>query len=68
MFYTFCWYKEGQDKQNDCGLIDILNLRGSLVYPEIGDVIQTLFPTQYKGINIYEALLEMTRHTPRDFM
>ena len=66
--YTFCWYKEGQDKQNDCGLIDILNLRGRLVYPEIGDVIQTLFPTQYKGTNIYEALLEMTRHTPRDFM
>ena len=66
--YSFCWYKEGQDKQNDCGLIDILNLRGRLVYPEIGDVIQTLFPTQYKGTNIYEALLEMTRHTPRDFM
>lgn len=66
--YTFCWYKEGQDKQYDCGLIDILNLRGRLVYPEIGDVIQTLFPTQYKGTNIYEALLEMTRHTPRDFM
>lgn len=66
--YTFCWYKEGQDKQNDCGLIDILNLRGSLVYPKIGDVIHTLFPSHYKGINIYEALLEMTRHTPRDFM
>ena len=66
--YTFCWYKEGQDKQNDCGLIDILNLRGRLVYPKIGDVIKTFFPTQYNGTNIYEALLEMTRHTPRDFM
>lgn len=66
--YTFSWYKEGQDKQNDCGLIDILNLRGRLVYPEIGDVIKTLFPAYYNGIDIYEALLEMTRHTPRDFM
>lgn len=66
--YTFCWYKEGQDKQNDCGLVDILNLRGRLVYPEIGDVIQAMFPAYYKETNIYEALLEMTRHTPRDFM
>lgn len=66
--FSFCWYKEGQDKQNDCGLIDILNLKGRLVYPNIGDVINALFPPRYKGTDIYEALLEMTRHTPRDFM
>ena len=66
--YTFCWYKEGHDKQNDCGLIDILNLRGRLVYPQIGDVIKALFPNKYNGTDVYEALLEMTRHTPRDFM
>lgn len=66
--YSFSWYKEGSDTQKDCGLIDILNLRGKLVYPELGDVIETFFPSTYNGIDIYTSLLEFTRHTPRDFM
>lgn len=66
--FTFTWYKEGSDKQNDCGLIDILNLRGRLVYPDIEDVIATFFPRRIDNEDIYSYLLELTRHTPRDFM
>lgn len=66
--FSFCWYKEGEDSQKDCGLIDIINLRGRLVYPNLGDVIKTFFPYVYHKNDIYSALLEMTRHTPRDFL
>lgn len=66
--YSFVWFNEGVDNQRSCGLIDILNMRGRLVYPEISDVIETFFPESYKGNLTYSALLEFTRHTPRDFM
>ena len=66
--YTFTWYKEGADTQQDCGLIDILNMRGRLVYSELKDVIKTFFPPFYHKGDIYSFLLEFTRHTPRDFM
>lgn len=41
--YSFTWYKEGEDTQKACGLIDIVNKRGRLVYPEISDVIGDFF-------------------------
>lgn len=66
--YSFDWYIEGKDTQKDCGLIDIMNLRGRLVYPTLGDVVKEFFPPVYNKSDIYSALLEMTRHTPRDFM
>ena len=66
--YSFTWYKEGEDTQKKCGLIDIINMRGRLVYPDLSDVISTFFPSIYLGNDIYTALLEMTRHTPRDFL
>lgn len=66
--YSFTWYKEGEDTQKTCGLIDIVNKRGRLVYPEISDVIGDFFPARYLGNDIYSSLLEMTRHTPRDFL
>lgn len=66
--YSFTWYKEGEDTQKDCGLIDIINIRGRLVYPEVSDVIETFFPAKYLGNDTYSSLLEMTRHTPRDFL
>lgn len=66
--YTFTWYQEGVDNQVKCGLIDILNTRGRLIYPDIEDVISVLFPANYKRTEIHTALLEHTRHTPRDFM
>ena len=66
--FTFSWYKEGEDSQKECGLIDIMNLRGHLVYPQLENVIETFFPRKYHHNDIYSVLLEMTRHTPRDFM
>lgn len=66
--FSFSWYKEGEDSQKDCGLIDIINLRGRLVYPNLNDVINTFFPCAFHGNDIYSAMLEMTRHTPRDFL
>lgn len=66
--FTFTWYKEGEDTQKECGLIDIMNLRGRLVYSSIKNVIDTFFPSAYHNNDIYSVLLDMTRHTPRDFM
>ena len=66
--YSFTWYKEGEDTQKACGLIDIVNKRGRLVYPNLSDVIGEFFPPRYLGNDIYSSLLEMTRHTPRDFL
>lgn len=66
--YTFTWYKEGEDSQKKCGLIDIMNLRGRLVYNNIENVIDSFFPMTYHNNDIHSVLLEMTRHTPRDFM
>ncbi len=66
--FIFSWYKEGEDTQKDCGLIDIVNLRGRLVYPDVQDVIEEFFPSRYNSKDIYSALLDMTRHTPRDFL
>ena len=66
--YSFTWYKEGEDTQKNCGLIDIINIRGRLVYPNLNDVISTFFPAKYLGNDTSSSLLEMTRHTPRDFL
>ena len=66
--YTFTWYREGEDTQKECGLIDIMNLRGRLVYDNIENVIDSFFPLTYHNNDIHSVLLEMTRHTPRDFM
>lgn len=66
--YSFTWYKEGEDSQEECGLIDLLNKRGRLVYPDIVDVITEFFPPRILDGEIHTELLEMTRHTPRDFM
>lgn len=66
--FNFTWYKEGEDTQTNCGLIDVLNIRGQMVYAEVQDVISAFFPMKYHRMDTHTALLEMTRHTPRDFM
>lgn len=66
--FNLSWYIEGEDTQKECGLVDIINLRGRLVYPDVEDVINAFFPSKYHNNDIYSALLEMTRHTPRDFL
>lgn len=63
------WFDESEtDDYKKSNLIELANLRGRLTYPEIEDVFSELFPAYYEGKSIYQALLEYTRHTPRDFL
>ena len=66
--FTFSWYREGIDTPSDSPLIQLINTRARLVYPEIKDVLTDFFPSSYKGKKIYGVLLDYTRHTPRDFI
>lgn len=66
--FTFTWYKEGVTKPEESDLINLINTRARLVYPDLGDVFQTFFPRTYDRKGIYTSLLDFTRHTPRDFI
>jgi hypothetical protein len=66
--FNFTWYREGINKPEDTDLIKLINIRARLVYPELQDVFQEFFPKTYKQTKIYTALLDFTRHTPRDFI
>lgn len=66
--FIFTWYREGVDKPQNSDLINLVNMRARLVYPELDDVFKTFFPPNHNGTNIYSALLDYTRHTPRDFI
>lgn len=66
--YSFNWYKEGSDTASASDLITIANIRTRLVYPEVQDMFITFFPTQYQRNETLSAFLDLTRHTPRDFM
>jgi hypothetical protein len=65
--YTFDWYEDAESAK-DSNLVQIANLRCSLVYPTITDVFEKFFPKAYEGNSIYNDLLVFTRHTPRDFL
>lgn len=66
--YIFNWYKEGSDTASASDLITIANMRTRLVYPDIKDMFNFFFPSKYQRDDTPSALLELTRHTPRDFM
>ena len=66
--YTFNWYKEGSDTADISDLVGIANMRTRLVYPDIQDMFETFFPSSYKSGDIRTAMLDYTRHTPRDFL
>lgn len=66
--YDFNWYQEGTDSQKDCGLIKIANIRAQMHYSVVEDVFEQFFPSSFHNSDTRTALLEMTRHTPRDFM
>lgn len=66
--FNFTWYREGINKSEDSDLIELINRRAKLVYPEINDVFMTFFPKSYDKKKTYSALLDFTRHTPRDFI
>lgn len=66
--FTFTWYREGINKSEDSDLVELINRRARLVYPDLIDVFKSFFPKTFKGTKIYTALLDFTRHTPRDFI
>ena len=66
--FTFTWYREGLNKAEDSDLIELINTRAKLVYPELNDVVSHFFPKTYNGSKIYNVLLDFTRHIPRDFI
>ena len=66
--FTFTWYREGIDNPEGSDLINLINNRARLIYPELDNVFNTFFPSKYEKKATYKALLDFTRHTPRDFI
>jgi len=67
--YSLNWFDESEtDNYKKSKLIELANLRGRLIYPNISDIFYEFFPKEYDRMPIYNALLEYTRHTPRDFL
>lgn len=66
--FSISWYNEGLDDQKNCDLVKLVNLRTKIKYPEITNLFNTFFPTQVSRKETIIALLEFTRHTPRDFL
>ncbi len=66
--FTFSWYREGINNPNDSDLIKLINLRTQLIYSNIDDAFAIFFPPTYGKRQIHSALLDFTRHTPRDFV
>lgn len=65
---TFDWYQEGLEDQTNCGLIKIANRRTNIVFSDVDDMFSTFFPPKYNNKDVRSSLLDMTRHTPRDFL
>jgi phosphoglycolate phosphatase-like HAD superfamily hydrolase len=74
----FDWYHDPRSPK-DSKLVTLANLRARLTYPDLIDVIESFFPKRIeppKKTNsktdqqqeMYEYLLNNTRHTPRDFL
>jgi hypothetical protein len=61
------WY---HDPRNPGGsnLIRLANLRARLTRQGIRDVFSLYFPSQVEHRNMLSFLLDLTRHTPRDFL
>lgn len=66
--FTFTWYREGIDSNKKSDLVYLVNKRARLTYPEISDVFDTFFPKSFDDTDIYSAMLNYTRHIPRDFI
>lgn len=67
--YTLNWFEESEtDDYSSSNLIKLANLRTGLVYPKVTDMFKRFFPSTYAREEIKKALLEYTRHTPRDFL
>lgn len=61
------WYHNPNDPGSSL-LIEVANLRASRSLGRPTDIFTEFFPTQVDGKPTNIALLDMTRHTPRDFL
>lgn len=62
------WYDNPREPEKS-KLIELINLRARLVDPATQDVIAGFFPSHIDGgSSTRTTLLELTRHTPRDFL
>lgn len=67
--YKISWFDESiADDYSNNELMQLVNRRASLQYPDGGDIFETFFPKEYNGKEIRQALLDYTRHTPRDLL
>jgi len=61
------WYKDPRQPE-DSNLIKLVNLRAQLADSSITNLFQRFFPSQVEDRPVSPFLLELTRHTPRDFI
>ncbi len=61
------WYQNPRDAKLS-HLVGMVNKRAQLVFPRTGDLFGSAFQDKLFGRPIWEALIEQTRHTPRDIL
>lgn len=61
------WYHDPREPRQSA-LIEIANVRASRSLKVRTDLFDTFFPTEIDNTDVRRYLLEMTRHTPRDFL
>lgn len=64
----FNWYPEGSDAAKDSDLMSMVNMRARLIFPEVDDLFDEFFPSDYRGHDIRSEMLGFTRFTPRDLL
>jgi len=61
------WYHDPRQPSSSM-LLTLANLRARLVFPEVFDIFLHFFPHQVDRQDTRAFLLDLTRHTPRDFL
>lgn len=61
------WYHDSDLLENS-NLVQLVNLRAKLSLNKEVDIFKEFFPKRIREKNCLNYLLEMTRHTPRDFI
>ena len=61
------WYHDPRNPR-ESNLIRLANLRANFTDRSISDVFKLFFPTEVENRNTLTYLLDLTRHTPRDFL
>jgi hypothetical protein len=65
--FSLDWYHDSRDPNNSM-LVHLANRRAKLSQPSIENVFAEYFPDQLERQESKHFLLDLTRHTPRDFL